>query len=228
MKPVLNGFNWIAGHYDKLANLVFGDHLDQSQRFYLEELPADARVLMIGGGSGKTLRTLLELRPRCTVSFVEASSTMIRIARQQIAKEDHVRVNFIHGAEIAFGEDRDFDVVITNFFLDVFTDHHLEALCRDISRSLDSGGLWLAADFVRGRHWWQRVLMWTMYRFFVVTCRIQARRLPDWEKHLTGAGLKQLRFRLFADGFIKSIVFINRNESTHQNRHIKQKILRRV
>ncbi len=34
MKPVVNGFNRIAGLYDFLAKLVFGEHIRRSQEHF--------------------------------------------------------------------------------------------------------------------------------------------------------------------------------------------------
>jgi hypothetical protein len=50
-------------------------------------------------------------------------------------------------------------------------------------------------------------LLKTMYRFFVLTCRIGAKRLPDWQQHIsmTGFGLRDSKY--FYGGFIKSCIY---------------------
>jgi ubiquinone/menaquinone biosynthesis C-methylase UbiE len=138
---------------------------------------------------------------------VEASSDMLSIASERISGETGDQLKFIHGNEESIPEGIVFDVIITHFLLDLFSNEKGLALCRNLYRNLQSGGLWLISDFVDGGKWWQRVMLWMMYRFFVLTCRIEATTLPPWEYQLRTAGMRERVFKLFFSGFIKSVVY---------------------
>ncbi|MDQ2657848.1 MAG: class I SAM-dependent methyltransferase [Bacteroidota bacterium] len=203
----LNGFDRLARFYDPLKRVIFGKSIDDAQRCFLNMLPVEGNILVLGGGSGNILVALLEMRPGCSIWYIDASSEMILRAAALVSDDFRHKVSFIHGTEEAIPQDVGFDGVITNFFLDLFPDHSLAAICQTIERRLKSGATWLISDFVDGRKWWQRVLLRLMYRFFVITCDIEARRLPNWEDHIRKAGMEANGSRFFYNGFIKSCVY---------------------
>ena len=56
----------------------------------------------------------------------------------------------------------DFDVVITPFLFDNFTEQTLQKVFNHIHNSLKPGGIWLNADFQLTGKWWQNVLLKSM------------------------------------------------------------------
>ncbi len=207
MTEVLNRFNWIARHYDLMTRLVFGRAISNSQICFLPSIPRAARILIIGGGSGEILTTLMTSDPLCKIWYVEASSEMLTLAAERIPAGEKNRLIFIHGTESALPEGIEFDVIITNFFLDLFPGQEEAAICHLLSRKLRSRGVWLVTDFVDGGKWWHGFLLWTMYRFFANTCSIKAAKLPDWESHVIAAGMVIKACRSFYGGFIKSAFY---------------------
>jgi ubiquinone/menaquinone biosynthesis C-methylase UbiE len=207
MTDRLDRFNWIAPHYDAISRLVFGKAIFHSQLWALKSLPPGSAILVLGGGSGEILPALVRMNPSCTVWFVEASSKMLSLAGAVLTAEKKKNITFIHGTEKAIPPHLAFDVVITNFLLDLFPDAEAGILCRELIQKIDPQGLWFVTDFSDDGKWWQRILLWTMYRFFVVTCKIRAVRLPAWEDHLRSVGLIERESKRFYGGFIKSIVY---------------------
>lgn len=204
MRPPLNGFNGVARYYDTLKNMVFGKAIHESQISFLTAVPSGAKVLILGGGSGEILPVLSKMNPAADIWFVEASSEMLRLAARRVYAKAGGRVRFIHGTENDLPAEVVFDAVITHFFLDLFPDQKLMRLCMGIRKRLHPGGLWLVSDFVEGRQTWQRILLWLMYRFFSLTSRVEAGRLPDWMGHLQANGMEEVSSRVFYRGFIHS------------------------
>ena len=200
----LNGFDRIAPFYDSLQRMVFGRALVESQRAFLDAIPDDSNVLILGGGSGELMKRLLELKGGCHLWYVEASAKMLAMARERM--EGH-HVHFIHGTEASIPADVLFDAAITGFFLDVFPDDKVALVARTMDRHLRRSAVWLITDFLATGKWWQRVLLWTMYKFFIITSGIEARRLPNWEKLVAENGFAQMRSKSFFHGFIKSSVW---------------------
>ena len=207
MNDDLNRFNWIAPVYDWLGRLVFGGALQRSQAHFLGEVPAGADVLILGGGSGTLLRHLGDINPSCRVRYVEASSRMLAMAAKKVPRSFAGHVTFIHGTEASVREGLRFDAIITPFVLDLYPDEQVASLCKVLGERLRPGGRWLATDFVDGGKWWHKVLLWLMYRFFVLTGTIGAKFLPSWEAQLRHGGVLKIADALFFGGFIKSVVY---------------------
>lgn len=207
MNGVLDRFNWIARYYDRLARMVFGHAIYDSQVAFLGWVPAGGRVLVAGGGSGALLPPLLAANPECSICYVDASSEMLSLAAGRVSADQMSGISFIHGTEKDIPEGIEFETVITNFFLDVFPEDDAARVSAKLSQRLRPGGLWLVSDFVDGGKWWQRCLLWTMYRFFSATGTVAASQLPSWQHHLEDAGLSEAISRPFYGGFIKSVVY---------------------
>jgi tRNA (cmo5U34)-methyltransferase len=204
---VINGFNPVAKYYDLLKRLVFGSAIYASQMKYLQRLPTSGNILILGGGSGEILKPTLELKPRCIIWYVEASSEMLSIAKRRVSAELQSSIHFIHGTEEALPADIAFNGIVTHFFLDLFPKEVLLPLCKELSGKLTENGVWIVADFIDAGRWWQRVLLKAMYSFFVAVCEIDARTLPSWEQQIEAVGLRQGEFSYFYSGFIKSAVY---------------------
>jgi ubiquinone/menaquinone biosynthesis C-methylase UbiE len=207
MSESLNRFDWIAPHYDAVSRLVFGKAILNSQAWALKRIPPDSAVLVLGGGSGAILPLLNEVSPPCSIWYVEASSVMLARAGATVGKNSKGNIVFIHGTETAIPEVK-FDAIITNFLLDLYPDADIRKISDILGERLKNGGLWLVSDFIDGGKWWHRMMLWLMYRFFVLTCRIKASRLPNWEKQVRSTGMTEVAFRTFYSGFIKSGIYV--------------------
>lgn len=205
MKNGLNGFDAVANTYDFLARLIFGNSLRQSQFHFLSRIPNGSNVLILGGGSGEILMELRRQKPSCKICYVEASEKMMILTKAKVQTANAIQ--FIHGTERSIPADRTFDAVITNFYLDLFSNTSLTNIIKLIKSSLASNGIWLVSDFVRTNKTWQRILLTTMYKFFRVVAGIEASALPDWTDKLREAGLQESESLTFFKGFIKSAVF---------------------
>ena len=209
MSDSLNRFNWIAPHYDAVSRLVYGKAILNSQAWALERIPSGSAVLVLGGGSGAILPLLNRISPACRIWYVEASSVMLTRAAATVDQAATENIVFIHGTEMAIPQLK-YDAIITNFLLDLYPDRDVRKICDILGNRLNAGGIWLASDFVDGGKRWHRIMLWLMYRFFVLTCQIKASRLPDWEKQIRSTGMKEVAFRTFYGGFIKSVIYLKR------------------
>lgn len=209
MTARLNGFDRLSRYYDTLTSIVFRGRLHDAQRFYLKEIPHDATVLMIGGGTGWLLKELLDLNPGCHIHYIDASAAMVTMAKKKIDQKHSHRVVFVTGTEDSIPRHLTFDVVVTHFFLDLFSRTKLPNVIQKLNKSLRKNGLWIVSDFVN-KNWWQKIMLAVMYTFFRITCGIDARFLPDWTNELERQGLKEWYRTHFFGSFIKSSVFIKR------------------
>lgn len=200
-----NDFDRIAFVYDFLARFFFGKSIINSQKYFLDKTEDGSKVLILGGGSGWLLAELLKQKPNCEVWYIDASEKMISLSKSKI--ETGYVVHFIHGIERDIPLSIKYDVVITNFYLDLFTDQQLADVIIEIQSSLKPGAHWIATDFVNDKKWWQRMMLKTMYWFFRITCHLESQQLPEWNKSMEKARIKEIESKTFYKGFIKTALF---------------------
>ncbi|GHN00467.1 hypothetical protein WSM22_19560 [Cytophagales bacterium WSM2-2] len=200
----LNGFDKIAAIYDRLAKLVFGRSIIHSQTYFLNRIPDDAKVLILGGGSGQLLTELFKIKPGIEVCYIEASSKMISLSGRRV--EEGQRIKFIHGTEDNIPEGTRFDVIVTAFFLDLFSNESLRGVLMKITKSHATPCLWIVADFVNQKRWHASMLR-VMYFFFRITSGVELKRLPEWERLIIESGGRELKSELFYNRFIKAALF---------------------
>lgn len=203
-----SNFNGIAPLYDALAFIVFGKKLQQAQIVFLDLIPAGSSVLIVGGGTGWLLRqVLLRGKPKRVV-YLETSARMLaRASRRMLRKPLVGTIEFRLGNETSL-TDVPFDVILTPFVLDVFSEQTLRTqFIPRLKNVLNSGGLWLVTDFVNTKIGWQRALLWTMIRFFRLTTGMQARQLADWQRTLAETGLTRQTQQSAVGGMVSAEVW---------------------
>jgi ubiquinone/menaquinone biosynthesis C-methylase UbiE len=203
----LNGFNRIAKSYDGLSRLVFGNSLRNAQLKFLNDIPGDSNVLILGGGTGWLLAELLQRKNTCRIWYIEASSSMIRLAKIKIRNLSNTSVDFIHGTEENIPAEIKFHAIITFFYLDLFRDSTLPDVTNKLNEALSHNGKWLVADFIKNGIWWQTWILKAMYAFFKTSSGIESAKLPQWESALQRARMKEIKSELRFMSFIKTAVY---------------------
>ena len=203
----VNNYDAVARFYDRLSRLVFGGAIYQSQLYLLKEIPAGTRVLVVGGGTGWILEEIAAIHSSgLHITYVEVSEKMIR--RSQKRNWGSNSVNFITQAiqDVRFSEV--FDVVITPFLLDNFSAQSHRQVFTTLDNQLKEGGLWLFTDFQPQRNRLsQQLLLKTMYLFFGILCRLEAKSLPDSAALFKTYRYQTIREKTFYTGFISSVMY---------------------
>lgn len=207
------GYDNAAFFYDGLSRLVFGDQLVQAQTAFLHYIPKDARVLIVGGGSGWILEKMAEALPdaKLSITYVEASAKMIALAQKRITKSPSLEQApfFMHLITMPIEQavlDDSYDVIITSFFFDNFRQEAAAQIFTRLDGVLKQNGLWLYTDFINSRKADHRLLLSSMFLFFGVLCGVKTCQLPDMDQLFARYKLKANK--VFKQGFIKSYAFI--------------------
>ncbi|WP_181304384.1 class I SAM-dependent methyltransferase [Rufibacter sp. XAAS-G3-1] len=207
--PSVPDFNLIAPVYDALAQLVYGKAQKEAQAHFLSLIPTGARVLVLGGGSGWVLPELLRKSAPAYVLYLEPSTNMLQKARNRFAQTSaQAEVEFRLGTEASLLPQETFHVVLTPFVLDLFTPEEALDMMQRLSLALLPNGLWLHTDFHTSSAppFWQKLLLWGMYRFFGLVSHISAERLPPFEALFQKIGLKTQQEAFFFKNFIRAQV----------------------
>jgi ubiquinone/menaquinone biosynthesis C-methylase UbiE len=205
-ESALNAYDDIAPFYDRLARLVFGKSIVESQITHIDEIPANSKVLILGGGTGWLLEEMLKRGSHCQYWYLEASEEMIRRTRKRVGEIPHV--TYIHGRLNSIPEGIAFDVVVANFFFDQFISKDVTKILLGLKSTLTKGGLVLIAEF-QDKKWWHKGLLFIMYRFFTSIRAVVIRSLPEWKVSFHETGFEIVQEKDFFGHFILSAVYKN-------------------
>ena len=201
-------YNFIAPYYDRLAQFVFGNAIKQAQQFLIQFIQPNSHILIIGGGTGWILEEITKAHPSgLQITYVDISIEMIKISRKRNVGQN--KVNFIsqpfHDVQLK----PVYDVVITPFFLDNFSEDSVNHVIQKIQTSLRSTVVWLYADFQINEqsNIWQKLLLKIMYLFFQTVCHIEARKLPNVEIQFKSRGYQCVCSKTFFKDFIYAGVY---------------------
>ncbi|HVV54711.1 MAG TPA: class I SAM-dependent methyltransferase, partial [Mucilaginibacter sp.] len=151
-------YNNSAWFYDRLSRMVYGKALIRAQVYLLKDIPAKSKVLIVGGGTGWILEEIAKVyQSGLTITYVEIAKNMMRLSRKRNAGNNEVV--FINNAIEHVALQSDYDVTITPFLFDNFTEENLQIIFQYIHGCLKPGGLWLNADFQLTGKWWQKLLL---------------------------------------------------------------------
>lgn len=199
-----NNFNFIAPVYDALVKLVFGNKLKRAQCHFLHLIPQNTNVLILGGGTGWILDALFQTGFQGRVTYIEASTKMIKMTEKRL--QPSWNVTLICGNERAIPQEF-YDVIITNFFLDVFSANQLQANMIQLSDILLPKALWFCTDFKHTQALKHKLIIWSMLRFFRLTTQLEASQLLDFAIYFKALPLHRIEHSTFSNGLIFSSVY---------------------
>lgn len=195
-------FDLVAPLYPTLERLVFGVHLDDARRAFIDDVLKADRALLVGEGNGRFLKSVLTRKLVGCLKVVEKSKAMIRLTKSRIGGTGKVPLELIEADFLRCRLGREFDCVVTHFFLDLFNPPTQLAIIKKIGEITTEKGTWINVDFTPPRTMAGRALMWLQYTFFRIVSRVEARRCFDESAMATQNGWIVVANRRFLDGFV--------------------------
>lgn len=174
------GYDLFVPFYDKLVKLIYGNNLRNAQTFYLPLIPAASTILIAGGGTGWILEEITKIHSQgLRIDYLDISPKMIAAARKKFRGSNEV--NFINQSVLTWQPDKAYNVIITPFFFDNFSQHNTQTIFSSLHARMHPNGIWLHTDFQisHPKASWQKALLFIMYTFFRALAQIEAKQLPD-------------------------------------------------
>jgi ubiquinone/menaquinone biosynthesis C-methylase UbiE len=194
MSNALN-FDRVARLYRWAEYLCLGPLLQRTRTYFLPELTAARRALVLGDGDGRFLSRLLARNPTLLATAVDSSAKMLSLLRANCSHSTQ-RLETIHGDALACIPSPDTDLIVTHFFLDCFTQPEVNALALQMAQTTGPGTLWLLSDFrvpnspLRP---FARLYIRGLYLAFRVLTGLRVTQLPDPAAALTAAGFGRIK-----------------------------------
>lgn len=205
-----NNYDKIAKYYDTLSRLVFFRAQVNAQIAVLKAIPANSKLLIVGGGTGWILEEIAKIHAQgLELTYVEISGEMLNLSKKRDVKQN--QVSFVHAAIADFKTTETFDVVLTAFLFDNFSAGAAIEVFEQLHQQLKTGAIWLFTDFYYAKQtgtFWQGWLLKTMYFFFRHISEVEADELVNMEPVFAKKGYTLLQTQLTYQGFIKSIVYL--------------------
>lgn len=201
-------FGRIAGIYDFLAGAVSGGAIRKAQLHNLQFVPSGSKVLVVGGGTGWIVNEIFSRTGAKHVTYLEPDAGMMKRSKG-ITAAHAGKITYIQATHASI-PNKQYDVIITNFFLDVFRDSELAAVTQLLTDRLTVNGHWLFTDFVNDGRYnaLQRTLVKTLYTFFHIVCGLTTKKLPDYTTFLEQLPIHKTHSQKFYFKMITSSIFI--------------------
>lgn len=212
--------------------LLAGRTLQRCRTAFLDETRSATAALLLGEGNGRFLAEFLDLNKNASVVCLDASSRMLRLARQRTAPLDRHRVRFIHAdllAPLLFAVapadlGGPFDLVVTHFFLDCFRGEQLDTIVEIIRGRTSSEATWLLADFRVPETGFPRLrakaILWLAYSFFRIVTQLPARRITPPDSFLQRLGFVLQKRIICEHGLLHSDLWRRDNGASATNPQI--------
>ena len=197
----------IARWYRSFEYLAFGRALEQRRLEYLDDVKDTRQVLILGDGDGRFTAEFVKRNPGAQVDWVDLSSGMTAMAERRIG-DGGANVRFRVGDARTISLTEKYDLVVTHFFLDCFTEEELDVLVGRVAECCEPGARWLISEFGLpdggiGRVA-SRVLIRFMYFFFRVATGLRVTQLPVYARVLERHGFRVVGRRMAMGGLLVS------------------------
>lgn len=196
MRAAPPDFDLIARPYRGLEYLTLGRSLERSRLHFLPALRDRTSALVLGDGDGRFLARLFAQNPAIQADAVDISRIMLDLLRRRCPPDAALRTH--HADALTFlaeGPKMQYDLVVTHFFLDCFTQAEVARLATTIAPRLVPGALWVVTDFTVPSgvmHLPAALLVRFLYLAFRILTGLRVSRLPDHHAALQAAGFSRI------------------------------------
>jgi SAM-dependent methyltransferase len=200
-------FDPVARPYRSLEHLTLGRALERCRLHFLPQLLTRTHALALGDGDGRFLAALLHRNPTLHADAVDTSPAMLALLRNR-CRFAASRLQTHPTDALAFAQTTPhppYDLIITHFFLDCFTQPRLDTLATTLAAHLAPSALWLVSDFripPGPLALPARLFVRALYLAFRILTGLRVTRLPDHTAALTRAGLTRTHQHLSLAGVL--------------------------
>ena len=155
-EEIVRKYNWIAPIYD-----LFGILMESKARQRAIDMAAiknGEKILEVAFGTGLNFVEILKRNPQGWVDGIDVSMKMLERARKRISKtgQKNYTLYLGDGRHLPF-EDGAFDILMTQYLLDILPVEDFIPILLEFSRVLKDGGRIVLANMTKGRRWLNKI-----------------------------------------------------------------------
>jgi ubiquinone/menaquinone biosynthesis C-methylase UbiE len=202
-------YNRVARIYEALGYIYSGWQIYNAKASQLAEIRSGDRVLYAGVGPGED--AVLAVRQGAQVTCIDISAGMLRQAADRVSRES-LEAEFLHGDVLDHDRREYYDVVIVNFFLNVFAEKDMQNMLCHLATLAKLGGKVLISDFMppEGSPLARAAqsAYWGVTNLFYCLLRLSAwHPVYDYTRYFNNAGLALQGIRRFRPLKVSSVGF---------------------
>lgn len=179
----------------------------------LKFIPKGSTILLVGGGTGWILEEIAKFIPiGLSIIYVELSAKMIALSK--VRNFGRNKVEFVNAGIEEFETDIKFDVILTPFLFDNFSQNRIMLVFNKLDVQLKNNGLWFLVDFsLTGQNgkWWKLILLKSVYLFFRILGIIEAKSLIETDSYFIEERYEKLEEKHYYGTLIKGIIYQKQN-----------------
>jgi len=188
-------FDTVARAYRWLEYITFGRLLEHVRFAHIPCITDRSRALLLGDGDGRFLARLAIDNQALHAEAVDSSAKMLALLRSRISEVGAGdRVTFTQ-ADIIDEKFQPcgsgYDLVVTHFFLDCFTECEVETIVDRVLPTLAQESIWIISEFavpLAGPRLIARALIRALYTIFGLLTGLSVHSLPDYRRVLRSRG----------------------------------------
>lgn len=195
------------------------NEVTKSRIYCLKDLPKIQKALIIGGGTGNDLIALLKEGKVQEIVCMDKSEKMIATTQKKLdnfsQSKKHVHTSTsIKLLREAFEDHsgKNYDLIICNYFLDLFTPTEVDFYIKKIKSILKKDGIFICTDF----HLYNfsgikkivfNILEFSLLRFFTLTSNLSVKKITDYQYIISSNNFKKHKSKTFFFGSIESALW---------------------
>ncbi len=154
---MIDGY-WLVGfQYEVTGTLYSMGRIPKCKVAMLKHLKPGDKVLIAGVGHGTEAIEASKLGAQVTA--VDLSATMLQHFQRRIDKaHPPTPIRLVHDNIFNVSETEQYDMVIANFFLNVFDEQTVPKVAKHLSALVKPGGYFVAGDFMLPEKGWRGLL----------------------------------------------------------------------
>lgn len=187
--------------YDFLSTIYSGRQIHKAKTAMNVDLQEGDKVLFAGVGHGRDAIDAAERGAQVTV--VDLSATMLKNFESNLKGKNFKHpIRTVHSDILKFDETGEYDMVVANFFLNVFPEDFMATVMQHLSTLIKAEGDFVVGDFhlPKGNVFtraFQNLYWYIAVGIFTIFANNAFHKIYDYPKHLEALGFKVEKTQAF-------------------------------
>jgi ubiquinone/menaquinone biosynthesis C-methylase UbiE len=195
----------IARWYRYAEYLTLGKALEKRRREYLSRMATAKHALLLGDGDGRFTAEFASANRSAKIDSIDLSKNMLALAARRLEALPFPTpaVRLLRADALTVPLEGPYDLIVTHFFLDCFSDSQIPELVERISSAATPDAQWIVSEF-QTPNLAAGFIVKLLYLAFRLLTGSRVQRLPAYAKVLAAHGFQRFAGKTALGGLIIS------------------------